>query len=111
MAVDARREAQDLVGDGADLDADVALLHLLEHVRVAGQREAVADALRVEEQRVHQVAVCVAADVERLAAVEEEGDLDFGFAARLFELEELGDKVFEWPAFALLADEVKACFC
>lgn len=71
MPTDPRRQTQDLIGDGADLDADAALLHLVHDVGVAGQGKAVADALRAEQQGVEQVAVGVGADVERLAAVQE----------------------------------------
>jgi len=108
MAIDARRETQDLVGDGADFDANVALLHLLEHIRMARQRKAVADALRVQQEGVHKVAVGVGSDVEGLAAVEKKGNFDPLLAARLLELEKLGHKVFEWSAFAFFANEVKA---
>lgn len=72
------------------------------------QGEAVADALRAEQQRVEQVAVRVGADVERLAAVEEEGDLDVGRLAEGLKLQELAGEGFERLAFALLADEVEA---
>ena len=107
MAAHARRQAEDLVGDGADLDADAALPHLVHDVGVAREGEAVADALRAEQQRVEQVAVRVGADVERLAAVEEEGDLDVGGLAEGLELQELAGEGFERLAFAFLADEVE----
>jgi uncharacterized metal-binding protein YceD (DUF177 family) len=69
MPTDPRRQSQDLIRDGADLDTDTALLHLGHDVGVARQGEAVADALRAEQQGVEQVAVGVGADVERLATV------------------------------------------
>lgn len=108
VAAHAGREAEDLVGDGADLDADAALLHLVHDVGVARQGEAVADALRAEQQRVEEVAVRVGADVERLAAVEEERDLDVGRLAEGLELQELAGEGFERLAFAFLADEIEA---
>ena len=71
MPTNPRRQAQDLIRDGADLDTNTALFHLGHDVGVAGQGKAVADALRAEQQGVEQVAVGVGADVERLAAVQQ----------------------------------------
>lgn len=76
MPADPGRQAQDFVRDGADLDADVAAAHLVHDKRVPRQGEAVPDAARPEQQRVHQVSVRVGTHVESLAAVEEEGDVD-----------------------------------
>lgn len=66
--------------------------------------EAVADALGAEQQGVDQVAVGVGADIQRLAAVEQEGDVGPGSRAEVLELEKLLREVFERPALALLAD-------
>jgi hypothetical protein len=104
MAAYPGREAEDLVGDGADLDADVALLHLSHDIRVPRQGEAVADALGSEEEGVHQVSVGVGANVERLAAVEEKRDFYFGSLAERLESQELLSEVLEWLAFAFLTD-------
>jgi hypothetical protein len=70
---------------------------------VAGEGEAVADALGAEQQRVHEVAVRVGADVERLAAVEEEGDFYVGGLAEGLELQELGTEGLERLALAFFA--------
>jgi hypothetical protein len=70
---------------------------------VAGEGEAVADALGAEQQRVHEVAVRVGANVERLAAVEEEGDLYVGGLAEGLELQELGTEGLERLALAFFA--------
>ena len=102
-----RRQAQNLIRDGAHLHTHALLLHLVHHPRVARQREAVADALGAEQQRVDQVPVRLPADVERLAAVEEEGDVDRGGLAEGAELQEFGPEGFERFAFAFFADEVK----
>lgn len=104
VAAHARRQAEDFVGDGADLDADPVLLHHLHDVGVPREREAVADALGAEQQGVDQVAVGVGADIQRLAAVEQEGDVGPGSRAEVLELEKLLREVFERPALALLAD-------
>ena len=104
MATHPGRQTQDLVGDGADLDADAALLHLAHDVGVARQGKAVADALRAEQQGVEEVAVGVGADVERLAAVQEQGDLDARRLAEGLELQELLREGFEGFAFAFFAD-------
>ena len=108
MPADARRQSEDLVGDGAELDADFVFFHLLHDVRVPGQGEAVADAFCAEQQGVVEVAVGVGALVERLAAVEEEGDGYVVGGAFGLELEELFGEVAQRMAFALLADEVEA---
>lgn len=104
MATHPGGQAQDLVGDGADLDADTALLHPAHDVGMARQGEAVADALRAEQQGVEQIAVGVGADVERLAAVQEEGDLDLRGLAEGLEPKELLREGFEGLAFAFFAD-------
>lgn len=72
MPTDPRRQPQDLIRDGTDLDTHAALLHLGHNVGMARESEAVADALRAEQQGVEQVAVGIGADVERLAAVQQE---------------------------------------
>ena len=103
------REAEDLVGYRTDLDADAALLHLFHDVRVPWQGEAVADAFRSEQERVHQVAIGVHANIQRLAAVKEEGNVNIRLPAVLLEVKELRDEVLQRSSLALLADEVVAC--
>lgn len=98
-----RRQAQDFVGNGADLDADPPPLHLVHDVRVSRQGETVADALGAEQQGVHKVAVGVCAELECLTAVEEQGYLDVGGFAKRLELEELPSEGLERLAFAFLA--------
>lgn len=109
VAADAGGEAEDLVGDGADLDADIALLHHPHDARVARQGKAVADALRAQDQRVDEVAVRVGADVERLAAVEQEGYLHALLRAFRLEPDELVSEVPQGPALALFSDQIEAC--
>lgn len=101
------RQAQRLVRDGAHLEADARLLHALQEVRVPRQREPVPDASRPEEQRVQQVIVRGRPAGERLAAVEEERDLDARLVAVLLELEELGHEGVQGFALAFFAYEVK----
>ena len=104
MPAHAGRETENLVGYGADLDADAALLHLVHDIWVARQGEAVPDTLRAKEEGVHKVAVCLGADVERLAAVEEERNVLAGGLAEGLELQELLPEGVEGLAFALFAD-------
>lgn len=52
-----------------------------------------ADAPRAEEERVDEVGVGGRADLERLAAVEEEGDVEAEGGALVAEGEELRDEV------------------
>jgi hypothetical protein len=104
MAAYPGREAEDLVGDGADLDANVALLHLGHDIGVPRQGETVADALGSEEESVHQVSIGVGANVERLPAVEEERYLYIGSLAERLELQELLSEVFQWLGLAFFTD-------
>jgi hypothetical protein len=104
MAAYPGREAEDLVGDGADLDADVALLHLGHDIGVPRQGKPVADALGSEEEGVHQVSVGVGADVEGLTAVEEKRDLYLRSLTERLESQELLSEGFQRLGFAFLAD-------
>lgn len=108
MAANPRRQPQHLIRHGAKLHAHVPALHLLHDVGVPRQREAVANALCAEEQRVVDVPVRLRAQLERLAAVEEEGDVDPVLLAFPAELEELRDEVVQGILLLrFLADEVE----
>ena len=77
MAVYSRREAQDLIGNRAHLNADIPLFHLLQDVWVPGQSESVSDTLRVEKEGIHQISIRILADVQRLSAMKQERDIHF----------------------------------
>ncbi len=67
------------------------------------QREAMANAFRAQQKRVHQVPIRLAADVERLAAVEEEGDVDACGDTQGAEVEELRAEGAQGFAFGFFA--------
>ncbi|KGQ12483.1 hypothetical protein BBAD15_g1777 [Beauveria bassiana D1-5] len=94
---------------GVAADARHALgAHALHDERMSGQRIAVPDAPRAQQQRIEEVAISGRAHIERLAAVEQERYLDVRLAAILLKLEQLGDEISQRASLRLLADEVKA---
>lgn len=102
-------QSQHLVRHGAELHADVPALHLLHDVGVPRKREPVSDPLRAQEQRVVDVAVRLRAQLEGLAAVKEEGDVEVLRLALPAELDELGGEVLQGELLcSFFADEVKA---
>jgi hypothetical protein len=110
VAGDPWRQAEDLVGDGAELDADPLFLHLLHDPRVPGHGIPVADPLRAEQDGVEEVPVRRGTILQRLAAVEQERDLDPRLLAVGLELEELFGEVLKGIGLAVpfLADEIKS---
>jgi hypothetical protein len=65
------------------------------------------DALRAEEQGIDEVSVGVGANVQCLAAVEEEGYVLSCSCAEVLELEKLLFEVFQGSALAFLSDKIK----
>lgn len=108
VARHAARQAQHLVGDGAQLEAHAGGAHALQDVRVAGEREAVPDAPRAQQQRVDEVLVGRGPALERLAAVEQERDGHARRGAPPLEGEEFRDEGLERVALGFFAHDVEA---
>ncbi|KAJ2904552.1 hypothetical protein MKZ38_007751 [Zalerion maritima] len=65
-------------------------------------------ALRIEQQRIHQVLVHIGADVERFAAAKQEGDYNTGNPSAFLKLEMWFKETLNGPSFVLLSNKVEA---
>jgi hypothetical protein len=71
------------------------------------EREAVADAARVEQDGIEEVLVCGVAVAECLARVKEERNIEALFDTPLLEPEDFGYEVLQWTTEVFLSNKVE----
>lgn len=107
VSICSRCEPQNLVGNRAQLQADALGLHVLHNIRMLCQGKAMPYALRPQQKSVDQIAIRVGAHIQRLAAVEQEGDIELLLGALFLEFEQFGDKGLDRIAWCLFTNKVK----